>query len=197
MMFGDIPRPILKRMAYLEAADARDRANNTSRMQRLRQVPPETGRFLALMAVQAPVGEWLEIGTSGGYSALWIALACRVANRKLTTFEILADKAALARETLATAGVTEWVDLIEADALERIDACENISFCFLDAEKEVYQAAYDLIVPRMASGGILVADNVISHKEQLQSFVDNAMSDKRVDATVLTIGKGLLYCRRC
>lgn len=77
-MFNTISDPIQQRMRYLEAADARDRTDGTPRMERLRQIPPETGHFLALLAVVAPAGEFIEIGTSAGYSALWITLACRV-----------------------------------------------------------------------------------------------------------------------
>ena len=76
-MYGTIPQVILDRMRYLEAADARDRADGTPRMKRLRQITPETGKFIALLAAAAPKGRWVEIGTSAGYSTLWLALACR------------------------------------------------------------------------------------------------------------------------
>ena len=65
-MFADIPRPILERMRDLEAVDARDRKDGTPRLERLRQVPPETGRFLAIAAASAPPGAWVEIGASAG-----------------------------------------------------------------------------------------------------------------------------------
>jgi len=85
-------------MDYLEAIDARDRTDGTPRAQRMRQVPPETGRFIALLAASAPAGAHLETGTSAGYSALWLALACRETGRRPTTFEALPAKAALADE---------------------------------------------------------------------------------------------------
>ncbi len=74
-MFHDIPPSVTRRMRALEAQDARDRVDGTHQKRRLRQVPPETGRFLALMAAAAPPGMVVEIGTSAGYSSLWIALA--------------------------------------------------------------------------------------------------------------------------
>ena len=91
-MFHSIPAAILDRMAYLEGRDAADRDDGTPRMQRLRQIPPETGRFLSLLAASAPAGAWLEIGTSAGYSTLWLAMAGRATGCQVTTFEILPEK---------------------------------------------------------------------------------------------------------
>jgi caffeoyl-CoA O-methyltransferase len=69
-MFHSIRQPILDRMKYLEQVDERDRTDSTPRSQRLRQIPPETGKFLALLAASAPEGMYIEIGTSAGYSTL-------------------------------------------------------------------------------------------------------------------------------
>jgi len=74
-MFRDIPDPILARMRELEEMDAADRCDGTARLKRLRQIPPDTGRFIALLAALAPPGRYIEIGTSAGYSALWLSLA--------------------------------------------------------------------------------------------------------------------------
>src|SRR3972149_5653857 len=115
-LITDIPRPVLDRMNYLEERDARDRKDGTSQLKRLRQIPAETGMLLARLASGAPRGAVLEIGTSGGYSALWLSLACRQRGDRLVTFELLPDKADLARETFAKAQVGELVDLVHGDA---------------------------------------------------------------------------------
>ncbi len=195
-MFHSIHPAILDRMAYLEARDAADRDDGTPRMQRLRQIPPETGGFLALLAANAPGGAWLEIGTSGGYSTLWLSLAAARVGRHITTFEILPEKLALAQETFQAAGVEHLVELKAGDACDHVAAFDNIAFCFLDAEKEVYADVYDLVVPRMVPGGILVADNAINFREALQPMLDRALSDERVDALIVPIGKGELVCRK-
>lgn len=195
-MLTDLPALVARRMCELEERDARDRTDGTTRLERLRQVPPETGRFLAILCASSPPGRVLEIGTSAGYSALWLAMACRATGRRLTTYEILPAKAALARETFAAAAVEDVVDLVEGDFLALAEDGRDVGFCFLDAEKDVYQAAYAAVVPRLVSGGILVADNVISHREALQPLVDLATADPRVDAVVVPIGKGELLCRR-
>jgi predicted O-methyltransferase YrrM len=195
-MFTDIPKEILARMAELERIDSRDRTDGTPRMERLRQIPREVGKFIAILAATAPAGRWIEIGTSAGYSTLWLALACRAMGRKVTTYEIMEEKAKLARQTFAVAEVSDVVDFVHADALEQLAGCKDISFCFLDAEKEVYGQCYETVVPRMMLGGILVADNAINHQATLRPMLDRALQDERVDALIVPIGKGELLCRR-
>jgi predicted O-methyltransferase YrrM len=195
-MFHQIPQAMRARMRVLEELDARDRSDGTSRRERLRQVPPETGKFLALMAAGAPAGPWLEIGTSAGYSTLWLALAARLVGAHITTFEILPEKAALARETFRRAQVEEAVTLVPGDARAHLNNFEGIAFCFLDAEKEIYEACYELTVPRLQAGGLLLADNAINHRQTLQPMLDRALADSRVDALIVPIGKGVLVCRK-
>jgi predicted O-methyltransferase YrrM len=195
-MFHSIPDAVRERMAYLEARDAHDRGDGTPRLERLRQVPPETGRFIAMLAAAAPPGPVLEIGASGGYSSLWLGLACRERGDRLITFELLGGKADLARETIAAAGLGEAITLVQGDALHHLKEYPEIAFCFLDAEKEIYQACYDLVVSSLLPGGVLIADNVVSHAEELRPFVEAARADGRLDALVVPLGKGLLFCRR-
>ena len=136
------------------------------------------------------------MGTSAGYSTLWLALACRIVDRTVTTFEVLDEKAELARRTFELADVVDVVDFVHGDALEHLPDCVDISFCFLDAEKEIYAQCYEAIVPNMVSGGILVADNAINHEEALRPMLQMALTDPRVDALVVPIGEGELMCRK-
>ncbi len=195
-MFHDIPPRVLERMRELERLDQEDRSNGTPRLERLRQIEPETGRFLAVWAASAPHGQYIEIGTSAGYSALWLALACRETGRNLTTFELLPRKVELARETFLRAGVGDVVCLVDGDFLEHVGRLDRIAFCFLDAEKEVYGACYDAVVPRLVPGGILIADNAINHRETLQPMLEAALADERVDALIVPVGKGEVLCRK-
>jgi predicted O-methyltransferase YrrM len=195
-MFHDIPRAIEERMRCLVSMDEKDRLDGTPAARRLRQIPPETGKFIALLAATAPQGTYLEIGTSAGYSTLWLTLACREVGRKLVTFEVLEEKARLAEETFKAAGVEEFVKLVAGDAREHLYAYKDISFCFLDAEKEVYHDCYEKTVPNLVKGGLLVADNATTHKEVLTPMLDRALSDERVDALIVPIGSGVLVCRK-
>lgn len=195
-MFHNIPKPMLNRMRELEAQDALDREDGTPRLQRLRQIPPVTGKFLALLCASAPKGGVLEVGTSGGYSSLWLLLACRERGDHLTTFEVLEEKVARASETFELAQVSDQIQLIHGDAREVIDGYQDVAFCFLDAERDIYFDIYEKLLPNLTPGGILAVDNVISHADELSDFVAQAEDDPRVDALVVPVGKGIFVCRK-
>jgi caffeoyl-CoA O-methyltransferase len=195
-MFHNIPKAIEERMRFLESLNEKQKLKGTPSLQRLRQIPPETGRFLAILAASAPKGTYLEIGTSAGYSTLWLALVCRHIGLKIVTFEVLSEKIRLAKETFNLAGVEDIVELIQGDARDYLENYRNISFCFLDAEKEIYYECYEKIVPNMVKGGLLVADNVISHRDILKTMIDRVFKDKHVDAVIVPIGNGELVCRK-
>jgi predicted O-methyltransferase YrrM len=195
-MFHKIPKAIADRMAFLNELEVKRGNEYEDAEQRLLQVPEATGRFLALVAAAAPKGTWLEIGTSGGYSALWLSLAAREAGAKLLTHEIQEWKIDLARETFREAGVEDVVELITGDATAHLDDYGDISFAFLDGDKEDYRRQYDAIVPRMVPGGILTADNIDSHREVLQEMVAYALQDEHMDNMVVPIGSGVLVGRK-
>lgn len=195
-MFHDIPTRVAERMRYLEEMDARHRREKLEHFDRLRQVPPQTGKFLALLASCAPEGTWVEMGTSGGYSALWIALAARARGARLKTFEISEAKTAIARETFTAAGLEDVVELVHGDARDHLRDLRGVAFSFLDAEKEYYGDCYEAVVPNMVEGAVLAADNVISHEAVLGSWRDAVLSDARVDAVVVPVGLGVLVARK-
>jgi predicted O-methyltransferase YrrM len=196
-MFHNLPKEVRARMDELEALDQQDREDGTPAVKRLRQVPEVTGKFLAVMAASTPTeGVNLEVGTSAGYSAMWITRGLAERGATLVTFELLKDKVTLARETFKKAKLEKQVELINGDARGHVGDYPEVAFCFLDCEKEMYQQVYDLVIPNLVPGGLLIADNVISHAEALADFVQQAEEDTRVDVVVATIGSGLLICRK-
>ena len=123
-------------------------------------------------------------------------MACKMSGRSITTFEVLPEKEKLARETFRLTQVEGIVRLVEGDARDHLSQYQNIAFCFLDAEKEVYGECYEAVIPRLVKGGLLVADNAIDFRETLQPMLDRALTDERVDALIVPIGKGELVCRK-
>jgi predicted O-methyltransferase YrrM len=195
-MFHDITTEVLKRMDYLEGIDQKDRNDGTPRMQRLRQIPPETGKFIALIASNCPNGEFIEIGTSAGYSTMWLSLVAKERNIRIKTFEILPEKIKIAKETFKRAGIENYVELIEGDFLEYKKKISNIAFCFLDAEKEIYEKSFDIVSPNLVKNGFIVADNAISHYEKIKPMIIKAENDTRFDCLIVPIGKGEFLCRK-
>ncbi len=195
-MFHEIGGEMAERMKYLEEIDRIDRSNSTPRLKRLRQIPPETGRFIALMASLCPDGEFVEIGTSAGYSTMWLSLAAKLRNIKIKTYEILPEKISIAKETFRLARIENYVDLIEGDFLYKGNSLNNISFCFLDAEKEIYEGCFDIIYPRLIKGGILVSDNALNHYSEIKPMIDKAQNIPDLDCLTIPIGKGEFVCRK-
>lgn len=196
-MFEKITTSMSARMKHLEMIDEKDRTDGTQKANRLRQIPPETGKFLALIAANCPKGDFVEIGTSAGYSTMWISLAAMEKDVAIKTHELLPEKIKLAKETFKLAEIESYVQLIEGDAVENLKKLDGeIAFCFLDTEKELYEQCYDIIIPKLVKGGVLVADNAINHYETLKPMIDKSLQDERVDSLVVPIGKGELVCRK-
>jgi predicted O-methyltransferase YrrM len=125
-------------------------------------VSPEDGRLLRLLAETTGARHIVEIGTSNGYSAIWICLALRSTGGRLTTFEIDAGRAALARKNFKRAGVEGMVTLIEGDAhVEVTKLKEPIDILFLDADKAGYIDYLNKLLPLVRPGGLIVAHNMV------------------------------------
>jgi caffeoyl-CoA O-methyltransferase len=195
-MFRDIPQAIEATQGHLKALEAWRKAQGMERQRLLRQIPPETGRLLAILLAGAPAGNALEVGTGAGYSGLWLALACRATGRTLRTFELDPAKAELARQSFSAADVLDVVEFSESDALAGLEATDALSFCFIDAERAMARRAFELALERLPQGGLVCVDNAISHAAEFQDFLDDALVDARVDAVIVPIGSGLLVCRK-
>ena len=195
-MLHNIPGPVLARMKVLEDMNTKQKADGMGHFERLRQIPAETGRFLALIASTAPPGGFVEIGTSGGYSGLWLSLACRTTGRTMTTYELSEEKVAVAKETFREAGVDDIVTVVQGDIRDSLDELSDIAFCFLDTEKSLYEECYKAVVPALVGGGLLLADNVVSHETELRTFLERSLHDNRLDAVVVPVGSGVLFGRR-
>ena len=124
-------------------------------------VPQEDGRLLRLLAETIGAKQIVEIGTSNGYSGLWQCLALKATGGKLTTFEIDAERAALARQNFKKAGVDDIVTLIEGDAHEKVAQVQGpVDLCFIDADKEGYSDYLTKLLPKVRPGGLIVAHNI-------------------------------------
>jgi caffeoyl-CoA O-methyltransferase len=163
----------------------------------VRSVSEDVGRCLALLAMSAPQGAFIELGSSVGYSTLWLSLAARARGITLTTVELDEKKVASTRENISRAGAAAFVEAVHGDALEYATRFEEIAFCFSDLQPPEHNAkVYEKAVPRLVSGGLLVIDNVTSPRLQTE-LLNRAENDPRVDCVLLPFPKGDLICRKC
>ena len=124
-------------------------------------VPVRDGRLLRLLVEMSNAKHVVEIGTSNGYSGIWMLLALQSTGGKLTTYEIDAGRAALARENFKRAGVDNIVTLVEGDAHQEIlKLKEQIDVIFLDADKQGYIDYLDKLLPLLRPGGLVIAHNM-------------------------------------
>ena len=124
-------------------------------------VPEEDGRLLRLLTETIDAKNVVEIGTSNGYSGIWFSLALRTTHGKLTTHEIDAGRASLARDNFKRAGVEQYITLVEGDAHEEVKKIKApIDLLFLDADKEGYLDYLDKLLPLVRPGGLIVAHNM-------------------------------------
>jgi predicted O-methyltransferase YrrM len=188
-----VPAEVALVMRRLEERDARDREDGTPRAERLRAIRPEVGEFLLILALSSGARSIVEIGTSGGYSTLWLALAARTNGGRVTTFEVDPSKVALAREIFLDGRVDDVVELRHEDALPALaDFDAEADLVFLDAEKEDYERFLPAIVAALRPGGILVADNLLSHALELEGFRRAALEHPDLTGLVVPIGRGEL-----
>ncbi len=185
--------PIRAVMGRLVERDERDRSDGTPQSARLRAITPDVGQLLLTLALAVEARRIVEVGTSGGYSTLWLATAARRTGGRVMTFEIDPGKVAIARTTFADAGVADLVDLREDDAAAGLGAfAGDVDLVFIDAEKRDYLAYLDLAVTALRPGGLLVADNLTSHAAELEGFRVRALAHERLSSVVVPIGNGEL-----
>lgn len=121
-------------------------------------VSPQDGRLLQMLVRMSGAKNVLEIGTSNGVSAIWMALGLEQRGGKLTTLEIDPARARLARENFIEAGVNERIELVEGDAVKILPTLTGVyDMVFIDAAKSEYKEYLDLIYSRIVKGGVIVA----------------------------------------
>jgi predicted O-methyltransferase YrrM len=173
-----------------QAGDQND-ARETERPRRMLNITPDTGRFLWILARAARATRILEVGTSNGYSTIWLADAARAAGGRVITLERDPNKVRLARENLARAGVARWVEVREGPAAETLAGLPGpFDLVFLDADRASYRTYLELAVPRLAPGGLLVADNVVSHRPELEDFLARVKTHPELLSVTVPVGKG-------
>jgi caffeoyl-CoA O-methyltransferase len=179
-------------LARLEAEDADERARGVPREERSRQVAPTTGRFLfALVAPQSGC-EVLEVGGSRGYSSIWFGAGVRYLGGRVLSLEQDPRKCEAWRRNVADAGLEEWVELIEGDAFEELPQIEDVyDVVFIDAEKDQYELLFELTVAKLEPGGLIVADNVLSHAETLAAYSAARQADATLESVTLPLDRGL------
>jgi caffeoyl-CoA O-methyltransferase len=176
----------------LYAEDAAQRAAGLPSSQRTRNVERETGRWLALLVRATTAREVLEIGSSNGVSTIWLAEAARENGGRVTGTEILPERAAEANNNLAAAGLAAVARVIVGDAQATVASLPGpFDLVFIDAEKDDYVDHLEAVIDRVRPGGLVLADNVISHDVSAYQALLRARTD--VETVTIPIDRGVEF----
>jgi len=153
----------------------------------------DTANFLSILIQASNSKEVLELGTSNGYSGIWLAKALKKTGGHLTTMEFWDKRLSVAIENFKTCGVNDIITPVLGsikDNLPNID--KTFDFVFMDANKLEYLSYFEMFRDKLKKGGIIAADNILSHEKKVKPFVDAIMADEGYQTQILELPAGLL-----
>jgi caffeoyl-CoA O-methyltransferase len=183
---------VLGVLRRLEAEDTQEREQGLGPERRSRAVAPTTGRFLFSFVAPQTDCEVLEIGGSRGYSSIWLGAGVRYLGGRVLSLEQDPGRAEAWRRNVSEAGLDDWAELREGDAFESLQAIDDVfDVVFLDAEKDDYNALFTLAREKLEPGGVVIADNVLSHAESLGLYSEARQNDPTLSSVTVPLDRGL------
>jgi len=179
-------------MAELEQLGKANDSSTSERPRKMLNITPDTGEFLAVLIRATLARRLLEIGTSNGYSTLWLASAARAIDGSVTTVEFSDYKVGLASKNFDRSGLASYISLVHDDAgrvLER-SADSAFDFIFLDSERPEYPGWWPNLKRVLRPGGLLVVDNATSHPGEMAPLVALVKADATFTTSLVPVGNG-------
>ncbi len=162
-------------------------------------IPRKTGVILNMFIKMMGAKSALEIGTSNGYSGLWLSKALKETGGHLTTIEFYEKRQSIAIENFKLCDVMDIITPIQGsacDVIRSFDDDKKFDFVFIDASKREYVEYFNLIKPHLTQKCMIVADNIISHAEKVQTFVDAIDNDDEFQYEIIEVPGGILTAYR-
>jgi predicted O-methyltransferase YrrM len=167
-------------------------ARETDRSRKVLNLQPDTAQIVSLLARGSGAKRVLEIGTSNGYSTIWLAVSVAPAGGRVISIDRSAEKQKMARKNLEKAGLSEHVELRCGDATEIVAALAGpFDFVFFDADRIDAHKQLALLLPKLAPSAFLLADNAVSHPAELANYLAMVQDLKDVQHALIPVGKGL------
>ena len=170
-----------------------------SRGSKMLNITRDTGELLALLVQTRGAQAVLEIGTSNGYSTLWLAEAVKRLDGRVTTIERDEKKISLAEANFQRAGLSPWIILLAGEVGSLLPSLPTAGYqlIFLDSDRQHYQGWWPEIRRLLAPRGLLVVDNAISHESEMRDWMAQVRRDPDFLTSLVPVGKGeFLVVRR-
>jgi predicted O-methyltransferase YrrM len=166
--------------------------SNSERPRRMLNITRDTGELLSVLVRATVARRVLEIGTSNGYSTLWLASAARAIGGAVTTVELSEYKVGLASANFARSGLAGSISLLHDDAGRVLRQATDGAYdlVFLDSERPEYPGWWPDLGRVLRPGGLLVVDNAISHRAEMAPFVALVAADRRFVTSLVPVGNG-------
>jgi len=175
----------------------RNDAREQERSKKMLNLEPETARFLHILLRSSRRTRLLEIGTSNGYSTIWLAWAASVTSGRVISIDRDAHKQALADANLRRVGLREVVELMCGDATEIVAGLPGPFDCvFFDADRSSAPAQLALLLPKLSADVLILADNVLSHPSEIAAYLRALEALPQFDRVIVPTGKGLSVAYR-
>jgi predicted O-methyltransferase YrrM len=171
-------------------------ATRQARGERMLNITPDTGELLRSLVINAGHQRVLELGTSNGYSTIWLANACRTTGGRVVTVELNPAKQAAAAENLRAAGLAGFVDCVLGEIGETLPRFRDFDLVFLDSERVDYPAWWPELQRVVRPGGLIVVDNATSHAAEMAPFVKLVDETAGFSSVLVPIGNGELLILR-
>ena len=166
-------------------------AKEPDHARKMLNLEPATAELVSILAQSSRARQAIEIGTSNGYSTIWLAASLKPSGGRVVSIDRNPWKHQMARDNLSQAGLLDVVDLLCGDAAEVIAALPGpFDFVFFDADRTSAPGQLKLILPKLARPALILADNALSHPDQIAGYLA-AIQSLNFQQVIVPVGKGL------
>jgi predicted O-methyltransferase YrrM len=188
---------LVELLAAIEQQGRENDERESDRVRKMLNLEPDTAKLLNILARSSGARRVLEIGTSNGYSTIWLASAVAETGGKIISIERSPEKQAMARENLGRAGLLDRVELRLGDATTIVrELTGPFDFVFFDADRITAPEQLRLLLPKLAPGVFVLSDNVLSHPAEIAGYLAVVATLEGFEHTVVPVGKGLSLAYR-
>jgi predicted O-methyltransferase YrrM len=190
-------RQLVDLLAAMERQGRENDDRESNRARKMLNLESETAKLLSILVRSSRAKHVLEIGTSNGYSTIYLASAVAETGGRVISIERNPNKQSMARDNLSRAGLLEYIDLRLGDATAIVGELDGtFDFVFFDADRASAPGQVNLLLPKLAPAVLMLADNALSHPAEIAGYLTAVTSLEGFEHMIVPVGKGLSLAYR-